>query len=219
MNDSWHLIRGVCLYRPANPDLMEAILDIARRLERDLEAARAPLRALIRDREFMEKQLVEMQDVLETFATEISTLQRSPVSSGRIAGQLEALEHVRAECEERRAGLQARIARAQSEQESLTAQFDGAHRQLERILVRGLMLACGDDRNACLHRLIVLRDELAQERKRELSAGARKGIRASAKAAFEAFTSAILQKQSHQQLDELWGSDEGEPRSGGWDCA
>ena len=219
MNDSWYLIRGVCLYRPASPDLLEAVLDIAKRLERDWEAARAPLLSLIGEREYMENQLADMQGVLEFFATEISALRRSPMSSGRLTGQLEALERMRAECEERRRGLQARIARAQLEQESLTAQFDEAHRQLERVLVRGLMLASGDDREACLHRLSVLRDELAHERKQRLSVGAKKGIRASAKAAFQAITSLILQKQSQQQLDDLWGPDEPKPRGGGWDCA
>jgi hypothetical protein len=219
MNDSWHLIRGVCLYRPTSPELLEAVLDIAKRMERDWEAARAPLRSLINQREFMEKQLVDMQDVLETFATQISDLRTSPVMNARIAGQLEGLERVRVECEGRRAGLQERIARAQSEQEALTAQFDEAHRQLERILVRGLMLACGDDREACLHRLASVRNELARERRRDSSVGAKKGMRASAKAVFRSFTNLITQKQSEQQVDELWGGDEPTPRGGGWDCA
>lgn len=219
MNDSWYLIRGVSLYRPASPELLETVLDLARRLERDLEAARAPLRSLISDREHLETQLADMQDMLESFPIEVAALRASPVLNGRIAGQLEALEQVRTQCEERRAGLQTRIALAQSEQESLTAQFDQAHRQLERLLVRGLMLACGDDRKACLHRLAAIREELAQERKQALSVGAKKGIRASAMAAFQAFTSLITQRQNQQQLDDLWRGDEPKPRGGGWDCA
>ncbi len=219
MNDSWYLIRGVCLYRPASSDLLDAILDLARRLERDWEAAGSPLRGLIRERELMERQLLELQEALDAFADDIETLKASPVVKGGFAGQLEIVERMRAECEERRAGLQVRIAEAQTEQETLTAQFDQAHRRLERILVRGLMLASGEDRQSCLRRLAAVREELALERKQKLSLGAKKGIRASAQAAFQALTSLISQKQSQQQLDDLWGSEEPKPRGGGWDCA
>ena len=218
-SNPWRLIRGVCLYRPSSPDLLEAVVEIARKLEREWVEARAPLRSLISEREFLEKQLEAMQELLNSFSTEIANLRRNARQDRRIEIKLQAIEQMRAESEERCISLQTRIVKMQAEQEALTAQFDELHKQLERTLVRGLMLACGDDREACLHRLKSIREELAQERAQSMRSVAQRGIRASAKMAFQAFTNLLTQKQAQQHMDEVWGWEEEKPRGGGWDCA
>lgn len=214
MSHPWQLIRGVCLYRPASPDLMESVLATARKMEREWDSACAPLRSLMSERDALDQQIREMQSLLQSFSSEISGFR------GRKRDrELDAMERIRRDCEQRCTELQARLERIEAEQEALTQQFGELHLQFERICVRYLMRATGDDRQACLHRLARLREELAEERARESRAGAGKRIRVTADAAFQAIVQVVSQRREERQMEEVWGRDEEMPRGGGWDCA
>jgi hypothetical protein len=215
MNDSWHLIRGVCLYRPASNALFEAVLSGAKQSLRELDRSwRAP-KDLLRTK-------AELQTQIEESERELASLARHVARVRDRGGDEEALvwEQMGSECnrlcEERRA----QAAEIERELETWFAPLRQAHQRDQRRWVRRLMLASGDDRQACLAHLGRLHGELVEERLRELQATADLRIERAADEALAVMRRSMGLKDRAPEPDDPWGWNRHRRRGGGgWNCA
>jgi hypothetical protein len=210
----WNLIRGVCLYRPGSPYLFEAVLASAKQAQRDLDRSWSAPRALIERKLLLQNRIQELECDQSASTTQESREQER----GRRQETL-IVDQVRTERQRRCEKLRAELAKIDEELNPHFGRLREIDWQQNRRLVKRLMLAGGDNSQACLAHLARIHSEVVQERVR-LIACADARVEAAADEALNAMRKSMGLKERAAETDDPWDWNRHRRRSGGgWNCA